>query len=178
MNITVPKLARIFLTGWATIGFSRRNLLHGCGRLFSEHSIFALCKCSLYLLHYISWTHGDKPSAAALLSHALQNAREVPAGAVTNHRVRYMLQAMSVETLGTADKLAWCSTVPNCVILQPCCIQRNIPTRCWLTTRPPYTWMDFDWVLYLACFNRILQMKNKKAIILWNMAPCWHYGEM
>jgi hypothetical protein len=91
----------------------------------------------------------------------------VPSRAVTNRRVTYMLHATSLQTLGTADKLTWRSTGPNCVILQPRCKPRNIPIRCWLTAHC----MNGFWLGFISNMlqSHTTNLKNMKAIILWSL---------
>lgn len=93
----------------------------------------------------------------------------VPSGAVNSRRVRYMMHATSVQTVNT-DKLAWCSTVPNCVILPPRCIQKGtyLPL---LTSNSTALRMNGFWLGFTFSMlqSHTTNLKNMKAIILWDV---------
>jgi hypothetical protein len=136
----------VFLTRWTTISFLRKTLFHARGRRLSEHSVFSLCKSSMYLLRYISSMQADIAIYCCTATMPFYRTSRTSLAiwcAVTNRWVNYLPHATSVPRPGIRDNRACCPAMTNCVILQPRRKQRNVHVCC-LATRPPSTWMDFD----------------------------------
>ena len=128
MNIRVPKQTRIFLTGWATIGFSRRI----CCMVEVDCWLNVLYFLYASVLCTYSITSAGRTAISQVLLHCYHTPHKtpgkslVPSGVVTNHRVKVHVAGNVSTNTRTSDKLAWCSTVSSCVILQPRCIEMNI----------------------------------------------------